>query len=85
MFGDHRLGDRGLDTFASPVGDVLVEQLRRVRAASAAQIAAIEPFAGNAFQLVEQVELRVIAGVTEFSEQEGVGRDGTESSTAAYR
>ncbi len=67
MLADHRLGDRRLDALAGPVGDVLVDQLRRVGAAGAAQIAAVEPFAGDPLQLAEQVELRLVAGVAEFA------------------
>ena len=58
-----RFGDRRLDPLAGHVGDLLVEQLGRVGAAGAAQIAAIQPLAGDALQLAEQVQLRLFAGV----------------------
>ena len=52
---DHRLGDRGLDALTGPICEVLINQLRRVGAAGAAQISAIEPFADDPLQLPEQV------------------------------
>ena len=70
VLADHRLGKRRLDALAGPIGEVLIDQLRRVGAAGAAQIAAVEPFADDALQLVEEVELGVIAGITELPEQQ---------------
>ena len=44
-----RRGDRRLDPLAGHVGDLLVQQLGRIGAAGAAQIAAVQPLPGDAF------------------------------------
>jgi hypothetical protein len=70
VLADHRLGDRRLDALAGPIGEVLIDQLRRVGTAGAAQIAAIEPFTDDSLQLPEQVELWVFPGVAELTEKQ---------------
>ena len=54
--------DASSDPLASHVGELLVAELRRVGSALADQMV-IEPLTGDAFQLAEQVELRLLAGV----------------------
>ena len=56
----------GLDPLAGHVGDFLVDQLRRIGAADADQIAAVEPLARDALELAEQVQLRLFAGIAKF-------------------
>src|SRR3546814_14653548 len=42
-----RLGDRRLDAVAGHIGDLFVDELRRVGAANTLQVAAVEPLAGE--------------------------------------
>ncbi|HZK88858.1 MAG TPA: hypothetical protein VFC56_01805 [Stellaceae bacterium] len=61
---DHRRRDRPADPVAGHVEDLRVEDLR-LRGADAAQIAALQPLAGDALQLAEQEVFRVAAGIAE--------------------
>ena len=57
-----RRGDAGRDPVAGHVGQILVQQQRRVRAALADE-ARVEPLLRDPLQLTEQVQLRLLAGV----------------------
>jgi len=62
---DWRCRDRRGNALAGSFGDIVIDQLRRIGAAGATQIAAVEPFARDPLQLPEEIELRIFAGITE--------------------
>ena len=59
---DERARDAGGDPVAGHVGQLLVHELRRIGAALADE-AGVEPLLGDALELAEQVQLRLLAGV----------------------
>jgi hypothetical protein len=68
-------GDAGGDALAGHVGQFLVHQLRRVGAALADQ-AGVQPLFGDALELAEQMQLRVLAGVAPFGVEQPLASGG---------
>ena len=65
-------GDGRGDLVASHVGQFLIHELRGIGAAFAHK-AGIEPLLGDAFELAEEVELRLLAGVAPFRVKQPLG------------
>ncbi len=63
---------RGGDPLAGHVGQLLVHELRRIGAALADE-AGVEPLLGDALELAEQVELRLLAGVAPLRVEQALG------------
>ena len=68
-----RGGDGGLDAVGDHLGDFAVEELAAIGAAGAAEQAAVQPLADDAFHLAEEVELRRLARIAVAVLQDVVG------------
>src|SRR5207245_1096181 len=65
---DHRGRDSRRDAVTGHIGDLRIENLGLL-GASASEIAAFQPLAGDPLQLAEQIDFRFLARVAEFAEQ----------------
>ena len=69
------VGDGRRDAVAGHVGKFLIHELGRVGLAFAHE-AGVEPLLGDALELAEKVELRLLAGVAPFCVEQLLGRRG---------
>ena len=67
-----RAGDAGSDAVAGHVRQFLIHELGGIGAAFADQ-AGVEPLLGDALELAEEMELRLLAGVTPFRVEQALG------------
>ena len=77
-------GDGGGDALAGHIGQFLVHELRRISVAFADEIG-IEPLLGDALELTEEVEFRLLAGIAPLGVQQAVGKMKQQRGAAAYR
>jgi len=62
-----------IDAVGRLVGDLLIQELGGERAALAHQVALVDPAPRDLLELAEQVQLRLLARITEFPEQQVLG------------
>lgn len=65
-FSPTRERDRGLDALGGHVGDFFIDELPGKCAAGAFEVAALQPLTGDAFQLTEEMQLRLFARIAIF-------------------
>jgi hypothetical protein len=66
---NHRRSNRCRNAIAGHIGDLRIENLGLL-GASAPEVSTFQPFTGDPLQLAEQVNLRLLSGVTELAEQQ---------------
>ncbi len=69
---EERAGDAGGDAVAGHVGQFLIHELRGIGVALADE-AGVEPLLGDALELAEEMELRLLAGVAPFRVEQALG------------
>ena len=74
----------GGDPVAGHVGQFLIHELRGIGAAFADE-AGVEPLLGDALELAEQMELRLLAGIAPFRVEQALGEVEDERARAACR
>src|SRR5690606_319679 len=74
IVASERHGDRGLDPLAGYISDLLIEELRRIGAAGALEIAAFQPLAGDRLELPEEMQLRRFARIAVLLIEKALGQ-----------